>query len=84
MDKLKNSTILITGGTGSFGNTFIPLTIEKYNPKKIIIYKIWKCLQGQRDGSCSTLSFVNANILHSIKNKIVCYLLYVIGICMRK
>ena len=38
MDKLKNSTILITGGTGSFGNTFIPLTLEKYNPKKIIIF----------------------------------------------
>lgn len=35
---IKNSTILITGGTGSFGNTFIPMTLEKYNPKKIIIY----------------------------------------------
>jgi UDP-N-acetylglucosamine 4,6-dehydratase len=35
---LKNSTILITGGTGSFGNTFIPMSLAKYNPKKIIIY----------------------------------------------
>ncbi len=35
---LKNSTILITGGTGSFGNTFIPMTLKKYNPKKIIVY----------------------------------------------
>ncbi len=35
---LKNSTILITGGTGSFGNTFIPMTLEKYDPKQIIIY----------------------------------------------
>lgn len=35
---LTNSTILITGGTGSFGNTFVPMTLEKYNPKKIIIY----------------------------------------------
>lgn len=35
---LSNSTILITGGTGSFGNTFVPMTLEKYNPKKIIIY----------------------------------------------
>ena len=35
---LKNKTILVTGGTGSFGNTFVPLTLEKYNPKKIIIY----------------------------------------------
>jgi UDP-N-acetylglucosamine 4,6-dehydratase (inverting) len=35
---LKDKTILITGGTGSFGNTFVPMTLEKYNPKKIIIY----------------------------------------------
>ncbi len=33
-----NQTILITGGTGSFGNTFVPMTLVKYNPKKIIIY----------------------------------------------
>src|SRR5210317_1878447 len=35
---LSNKTILITGGTGSFGNTFVPMTLEKYNPKKIIIF----------------------------------------------
>lgn len=35
---LKNSTILVTGGTGSFGNTFVPMTLSKYNPKKIIIF----------------------------------------------
>ncbi len=35
---LSNSTILITGGTGSFGHTFIPMTLSKFNPKKIIIY----------------------------------------------
>ena len=35
---IKGSTILITGGTGSFGNKFIPMTLEKYSPKKIIIY----------------------------------------------
>ena len=33
-----DSTILVTGGTGSFGHTFIPMTLEKYNPKKIIVY----------------------------------------------
>lgn len=31
-------TILITGGTGSFGNTFVPMTLDKFNPKKIIIF----------------------------------------------
>lgn len=35
---LNNSTILITGGTGSFGQTFVPNTLEKYSPKKIIIF----------------------------------------------
>ena len=35
---LNNTSILVTGGTGSFGNTFVPMTLEKYNPKKIIIY----------------------------------------------
>lgn len=35
---LSNSTILITGGTGSFGNTFVPMTLARYNPKKIIIF----------------------------------------------
>jgi len=34
---LKNSSILITGGTGSFGNAFVPMTLKKYNPKKIVI-----------------------------------------------
>ncbi len=35
---LSNSSILITGGTGSFGHTFIPMTLTKYNLKKIIVY----------------------------------------------
>ena len=35
---LKNSSILITGGTGSFGNEFIPMTLDKYNPKRIVIF----------------------------------------------
>ena len=35
---LTGKTILITGGTGSFGHTFIPMTLEKYNPKKIIVF----------------------------------------------
>ncbi|MDH0364478.1 UDP-N-acetylglucosamine 4,6-dehydratase (inverting) [Comamonas aquatica] len=33
-----NKTIFITGGTGSFGNTFVPMTLAKYNPRKIIIF----------------------------------------------
>ena len=33
---LSNSSILITGGTGSFGSAFVPMTLEKYNPKKLL------------------------------------------------
>jgi UDP-N-acetylglucosamine 4,6-dehydratase (inverting) len=35
---LANSTILITGGTGSFGHAFLPMTLERHNPKKVIIF----------------------------------------------
>jgi len=35
---LTNKTILVTGGTGSFGHTFVPMTLARHNPKKLIIY----------------------------------------------
>ena len=34
---LKNSSILVTGGTGSFGHAFVRLTLKKYNPKRLVI-----------------------------------------------
>ena len=34
---LSNSTILITGGTGSFGHAFVNMTLKRHSPKKIII-----------------------------------------------
>jgi len=35
---LTNSSILITGGTGSFGQTFVPMTLAKFNPCRLVIY----------------------------------------------
>lgn len=35
---LNDKTILITGGTGSFGKAFTRYVLEHYSPKKIIIY----------------------------------------------
>ncbi|MDI7863635.1 UDP-N-acetylglucosamine 4,6-dehydratase (inverting) [Rhizobiaceae bacterium n13] len=35
---LKEASILVTGGTGSFGHAFLPMTLEKYNPKRIIVF----------------------------------------------
>ena len=53
---LKNSSILITGGTGSFGHTFIPMTLEKYNPKKLVVFsrdeiKQWEMAKLFKDDS---------------------------------
>lgn len=35
---LDDKTILITGGTGSFGKKFVEIVLQRYNPKKVIIY----------------------------------------------
>lgn len=35
---LTSSSILITGGTGSFGHTFVPMTLAKYNPRRLVIF----------------------------------------------
>jgi len=35
---LNNKTILVTGGTGSFGKKFIETLLNNYKPKKVIIY----------------------------------------------
>ena len=53
---LKNSSILITGGTGSFGHTFIPMTLEKYNPKRLVVFsrdemKQWEMAKLFKDDS---------------------------------
>ncbi len=47
---LTNSAILITGGTGSFGKTFVPMTLAKFNPKRLVVYsrdemKQWEMAQ---------------------------------------
>lgn len=31
-------SILITGGTGSFGHAFVPMTLARYNPRRLVIY----------------------------------------------
>jgi UDP-N-acetylglucosamine 4,6-dehydratase (inverting) len=53
---LKNSSILITGGTGSFGHAFVPLTLKKYNPERLVIFsrdemKQWEMAKLFKDDS---------------------------------
>lgn len=33
-----NKNVVVTGGTGSFGNKFIKVFLKKFNPKKLIVY----------------------------------------------
>ena len=35
---LRNLNILVTGGTGSFGHSFIPTTLARYNPKRLVVF----------------------------------------------
>ena len=35
---LNNKSILVTGGTGSFGHKFIETVLNNYQPKKVIVY----------------------------------------------
>jgi len=53
---IKNPVILVTGGTGSFGNAFVPMTLAKYNPKKLIVFsrdemKQWEMAKKYQDDS---------------------------------
>lgn len=51
---LTDKSILLTGGTGSFGNKFVAMTLERFNPKKIVIFsrdemKQWEMAAKFRD-----------------------------------
>lgn len=74
---MKNKVILITGGTGSFGNKFVPMTLKKYQPKKIIVYSRDEMKQWHmRDRYKSKkIEFVLGDIrdkerLHNVLNKV--------------
>jgi UDP-N-acetylglucosamine 4,6-dehydratase/5-epimerase len=38
MSLIEGKTILITGGTGSFGKKFTEIVLREYHPKKLIIF----------------------------------------------
>lgn len=49
-----NATLLITGGTGSFGSKFVPMTLQRFKPRKLIVYsrdemKQWEMAKGFHD-----------------------------------
>lgn len=38
MKTLSDKSVLVTGGTGSFGHKFVRMTLDKYSPAKIVIF----------------------------------------------
>ena len=50
---LNNKSILVTGGTGSFGRKFLQTVIENYRPSRLIVYSRdeWKQSEMQKEAS---------------------------------
>src|ERR1700674_486196 len=34
----RDASVLVTGGTGSFGNKFVEIMLQKYQPKRLVIF----------------------------------------------
>jgi UDP-N-acetylglucosamine 4,6-dehydratase (inverting) len=49
MNDFENKTILVTGGSGSFGRIFSEILLEEYKPKSIRIYSRGELLQVQME-----------------------------------
>jgi UDP-N-acetylglucosamine 4,6-dehydratase len=50
-----DQTILITGGTGSFGRKFTETLLNRYNPKKLIIFSRDEFKQSEMASPCRGL-----------------------------
>ena len=62
---LRNKRILVTGGTGSFGNAFVPMTLKKYKPKELIVLSRDEIKQWEMAMRCSNypgLKFVIGDV----------------------
>lgn len=62
---LNNASILLTGGTGSFGGTFVPMTLARYQPRRLVIFsrdemKQWE--MAQRFAGDSRVSFIIGDV----------------------
>lgn len=52
-----NASILITGGTGSFGNAFVELILKNYKPKRLIIFSRDELKQYEMNQRFSTADY---------------------------
>ena len=58
-----NKSILITGGTGSFGKNFTKLLLKKYKPQKIIIFSRDEMKQFEMEQKFSVKKYPSFDIL---------------------
>ena len=67
---LDDKSILITGGTGSFGKAFTKYVLDNYNPKKIIIYSRdeFKQFIMQNEFISMPASFVSSSVMSETKS----------------
>lgn len=54
---LNDKTILVTGGTGSFGHQFVQTIIDRYKPKKLIIFSRDELKQYEMEQRFSTKKY---------------------------
>jgi len=56
---VNDKTVLITGGTGSFGQKFVEIVARDYRPKKLIIFSRDELKQYEMQQKFSAYSFIN-------------------------
>ena len=66
---LNNRTILITGGTGSFGHHFVEYVLKHYRPKKVIIYSRDEFKQFQMQNQYKEYSDVLRFFIGDVRDK---------------
>jgi UDP-N-acetylglucosamine 4,6-dehydratase/5-epimerase len=74
-DMLLGKTLLVTGGTGSFGKAFIKYVLKNYSPKKIIVYsrdEMKQYLMAQDYRNNRTLQFIIGDIRDKEKLERMC------------
>ena len=66
---LDNKTILITGGTGSFGHAFTKAVLTKYKPKKVIVFSRDEFKQDQMSKIFPTEKYPIRYFLGDVRDK---------------
>ena len=73
---LNNKSILITGGTGSFGHSFVSLTLKKQNPKRLVIFSRDEMKQWEMEKLFKDDPRVRF-FIGDVRDKIDCTVLYI-------